>query len=135
MATENSDVPGLSDKGVFSVDDSSWLKMEETYRGKEKAGYGTLDIENTPVISEEEYIKLAAEERNLRKQLRKVDIFQKSAVEVAQLMTENGLGDVLQEWLHVHTRNKAIYIKKGEGDVLLVPTTQVLIEAAKLLQH
>jgi prophage DNA circulation protein len=117
------------------VDDGSWLKNKDNFKGKEEKGYGTLDIANAPEVSEEEYDKMAEEERSLRQQLRTVDIFQKSAPEVAQLMKEKGLDSILQEWLNVHMRNKAIYMKKGEGDVLLVPTTQVLIEAAKLLQH
>lgn len=135
MTVENPKVPKQGDTGVFSVNDSSWLKTSDGFKGKEGKGYGTLDIENAPDITEEEYNKMAAEERDLRRQLRTVDIFQKSASEVARLMKENGLDSVLQEWLNAHMRNRAIYMKKGEGDILLVPTTQVLIEAAKLLQH
>jgi hypothetical protein len=135
MSKENSNYPKPGDKGVYVVNNKSSLQADDGFRGKEKYGYGKIDIKNAPDVSKEEFNSMLLEERNLRMQLRRVDIWQKTAEEVAQLMKENGLGAILQEWLSAHMRNKDMQMKRGDSNVIIVPSTQILIEAAKLLQH
>lgn len=132
---EKPELPDAEVDHVVDVTDQSWLKVKDGFKGANELGYGTLDIAGAPDVSDEEYNEMCLEEKLLREQLRQVDTWQKNATEVAQLMTENNLASVLQEWFTIHMRNKAVYMKKNDGDVFINPTTQILIQAARLLQH
>ena len=121
------------EKRVIQVNDNSFVHTNENLKELEALGYGDLDIEGAPNPTEDEYDKMLGEERKLRKMLW-VDVFGKTPNEVAQLISDNNLKDILLQWFEIHMRNKAIYIKKGEGDILVIPTTQTLLKAAKILR-
>lgn len=100
---------------------------------KEKKGFST-EIENDADISDERWYEMCAAERILRRQLKKINVYEKTPEEVVQLMKDANLVNVLLEWQVIHVRNNEVQMKKGNGDILLIPTTQILLEAAKILQ-
>lgn len=104
------------------------------YKGRENTVYKDLDIENTPLVSEEEFNASAAKERNLRVQLRKTQIWDESPEEAAHLIEQNGLVEILQEWYIVHMENYAKVMKKKNADIFLIPQTETLVKTAQFLQ-
>jgi hypothetical protein len=117
---------------IYLVNPSS-LKAPD-YKGRENTVYKDLDIENTPLVSEEEFNASAAKERNLRVQLRKAQIWDESPEEAAHLIEQNGLVEILQEWYVVHMENYAKVMKKKYGDIMFVPQTETLVKTAQFLQ-
>lgn len=121
------------DARLFYASDKSALKASENYSGKEKAGY-RLDLKDAHLVDEEEFNKMLDDERPLRDKLRTVDIYDKDPAEIVKLMKENNLIDVLTLWASAHRRNRAMQMKK-KIDVLLVPSTRLLLRAADLLKQ
>lgn len=136
MEKENNNIPKLGDKGVFEVKEDSTLRASEDFKGREQTTYKDIDIESVPEPKDKkEWYGMLGEERVLREPLNKIDIWQKSPQEVVKIIRDNNLVDDLLKWFEVHMRNKAIQMKRKDSDVLIVPTTQTLLEAAKIIQQ
>ena len=136
MEKERNNIPKLGDKGVFEARDDSTLKTSEGFKGREQTLYKDLDIENAfEPKDKKEWYNMLSEEKNLREPLNKIDIWEKTPQEVAQLIRKNNLVDELLKWSEVHMRNKATQMKRGDSDVLIVPATQTLLEAAKIIEE
>ncbi|MBU4285208.1 hypothetical protein KKF60_01410 [Patescibacteria group bacterium] len=135
MEKEQNNIPKIGDKGVFEVKEDSTLRASEDFKGCEQTIYKDLDIENAPESKDKkEWYGMLGEERVLREPLNKIDIWQKSLQEVVKIVRDNNLVGDLLKWSEVHMRNKAIQMKRKDSDVLIVPATQTLLEAAEIIQ-
>ena len=133
---QNNNIPKLGDKGVFEVTEESNLRAEENFKGRGKTSYKDIDIESAYLPEDEkEWGSMLAEERKLRETLRRIDTWEKTPQEVAQLVSNANLVDNLLEWARVHMRNRASQMKKGNSDILIVPMSQTLLEAAKIIEE
>lgn len=122
-------------KNIVVISDQSWLRANTNFSGRDATTYRNLDVENAPSVSDDEFNASLSQERALRTQLRTIDTWGKSAEQVAAEMQAANLAQTLREWAAIHLRNITIQMKRGNSDVLLVPTTQILLEAAHIITH
>ncbi len=124
---------GLPDNSrIIEVTESSWLKASDNYAGREQFGYG-YNVDDLPVLTEDEFRKFFREEKYAREKLDGVDIFDKTSEEIASLVEKDNLVNELRVWIQLHRRNILHRIRAKYGDILIMPTSESLVRAAEIL--
>ncbi len=94
-----------------------------------------LEKEMKKPLTKEAFSASCQKERLLRLQLKKLDVLSKTNDEVLRMVKESNLEGILLAWYDLHVKNKVMQMRMGDSIVLLVPTTLVLMEVAKILKQ
>lgn len=117
-----------------TVENPGWLTKESGYLAAEKL-YGEIDLDQIPLLDDEDFNQALAEERELRKPLNAIVGGAHGTTELVQQVAEAGAAEELKKWAEVHIRNRKYVLKKGEADIMLTPESLRMLEAAKILSE
>lgn len=109
-----------------------WINSASEHDTREKFGFD-IDPTRFTIPSEAEINRLLIQEGTLRRSLKKLPVHLHTAEEIAELAVHEDLSETLKQWAYFHVLNRTISLKRG-ADVMVVPTSQTLLQAAEILK-
>jgi len=119
---------------IFEVTESSWLKRDGGYAGRDALLGFDIDPATLPEISDADLNISLAREGLARKELQRVGLIGKSPEQIVEIVENNALSELLFKWVEIHKKNRALVVRQAKGDILIVPDSQNLLKAADILK-
>ncbi|PIU08735.1 MAG: hypothetical protein CO138_01650 [Candidatus Moranbacteria bacterium CG_4_9_14_3_um_filter_33_15] len=102
-----------------------------------RLGYNIEISDEEMPKTKEDWDKLYAQEKNLRKQIRQklfINLGRVDLNELVQALKDYQLTQIVIDWANIHRRMRAMLIKKGGINIAVVSTSEILLEAADVLK-